>query len=175
MTKSSTEELNFALAIEEAEQLRHSIVRVLRECGWLVHGMSQTAQAFNILAHIPYSLIVLNSEPAGICAADVVRFIQDSQQWQTIRLVIITDPDTINLDSEAGQLGAFLARRSKWEEDLVGFLSAHAEEPKTGKLTATPSLTRAGLKYQERPILIAGPPSSPTCRQPGLALGFETA
>jgi DNA-binding response OmpR family regulator len=129
-TESSVNRLNFALVIEEREKLRHSIVEALRDRDWLVHGISRAEQAFAILAHIPYSLIVLDSELPGLCGADFVRIIRNSRKWRPIRLVVITDSEGQNVTTEIAQCGAFLASRSRWHEELNGFLSAYQEEPK---------------------------------------------
>ena len=98
---------------------------LLRERGWLVHGISRAEEAFNILAHIPYNLIVLDSELPGICGMDFVRILQNSREWRTIRLVVITSSKSAGFASEVAECGAFLARRSRWEDDLFGFLSAY--------------------------------------------------
>jgi DNA-binding response OmpR family regulator len=57
--------LNFALVVEEGDRLRHSIITWLRESGWLVHGATRAEQALGILPHIPYQLIILDSELPG--------------------------------------------------------------------------------------------------------------
>jgi len=116
---------SFALVIEEIESLRLAIVALLRERGWLVHGISRAEEAFNILAHIPYDLIVLDSELPGLCGIDFVRILQNSREWRTIRLVVITNSRSASFASQIAQCGAFLVRRSRWEDDLFEFLSAY--------------------------------------------------
>ena len=115
---------SFALVIEEAESLRMSIIALLRERGWLVHGISRAEEAFNILAHIPYGLIVLDSELPGLCGIDFVRILQNSREWRAIRLVVITSSKSASFASQIADCGAFLARSSRWEDDLFEFLSA---------------------------------------------------
>jgi PleD family two-component response regulator len=129
-TELSANGLNFALVIAEKEKLRHLIVEALRDRGWLVHGISRAEQAFAILAHIPYSLIILDSELPGICATDFVRVMRNSREWRAIRLVVITDAEAQNLTTEIAQCGAFLARRSRWQKELDEFLSDYKEDPK---------------------------------------------
>ena len=51
-------------------------------------------EAFKILAHIPYNLIVLDSELPGLCGIDFVRILQNSREWRTIRVAVITSPDS---------------------------------------------------------------------------------
>ena len=116
--------LSFALVIEEAANFRNSVMALLREHGWLVHGTSRAEEAFSILAHIPYDLIVLDSELPGISGIDFVRILQNSREWRTIRVVVITSPDSPSFASQVAECGAFLARRSRWEDDLVEFLAA---------------------------------------------------
>jgi CheY-like chemotaxis protein len=115
---------SFALVIEEAESLRMSIITLLRERGWLVHGISRAEEAFNILAHIPYKLIVLDSELPGLCGIDFVRILQNSREWRTIRVIVITSSKSASFLSQITECGGFLARRSRWEDDLFQFLSA---------------------------------------------------
>ena len=116
---------SFALVIEEAESLRMSIIALLRERGWSVHGISRAEEAFKILAHIPYNLIVLDSELPGLCGIDFVRILQNSREWRTIRLVVITSSKSASFASQIAECGAFLARSSRWEDDLFEFLSAY--------------------------------------------------
>ena len=74
----------FALVIEEAASLRMSVVKVLKAQGWFVHGIWQSEQAFHILAHIPYRLIIIDSELSGIRGIDFVRILHNSRKWRAI-------------------------------------------------------------------------------------------
>ena len=71
----------FALVIEEADSLRISVVNVLKAQGWYVHGIWRAEQAFHILAHIPYRLIVIDSDLPGMCGIDFVRILHNSREW----------------------------------------------------------------------------------------------
>ena len=113
-----TQRLNFALVIEEADSLRSSIVALLRERGWLVHGINRAEQAFVILAHIPYTLIVLDSELPGINGMDFVRIMQNSRDWHKIDLIVISNSRHASLASEIAGSDAFLARRSMWRDRI---------------------------------------------------------
>jgi DNA-binding response OmpR family regulator len=123
--------LNFryALVIEEIESVRTPIINVLRAQGWLVHGIPRAEQAFHILAHIPYNLVVIDSELPGIGGIDFVRILQTSSAWRTIRLVIIASSQSVDLAAKAEEYGALLARKSRWKDDLLSFLSAYDEDP----------------------------------------------
>jgi CheY-like chemotaxis protein len=123
-TRHRANQLKFALVIEEAGDLRDSLLALLRGHGWLVHGVTRAEETFGILAHIPYSLIVLDSELPGICAIDFARILRNSKEWQTIRLVVINSSDSAGLESQITEAGVFLARRSMWEDDLNVFLIA---------------------------------------------------
>lgn len=113
--------LNFALVIEATDYLRNAVVAVLRAQGWLVHGVSRGEQALSVMAHIPYNLIVLGSELPGIGATDFVRILQNSREWQGIRLVVINSSQGASWEEKITDSGAFLARRSMWQDDLSGF------------------------------------------------------
>ncbi|MBV9272308.1 MAG: response regulator [Verrucomicrobia bacterium] len=130
-TESSAIRLNFALVVEEKERLRSSIVTLLRERGWLVHGISRAEQAFVILAHIPYSLIILDSELPGIGGGGLARIIRNSGDWRPVRLVVITSSEAQTVATGLAQCGAILVRRSRWQEDLDGCLSDCQGNPKT--------------------------------------------
>jgi CheY-like chemotaxis protein len=123
-TRSERPNFSFALVINETASLRMSITALLRQCGWLVHGISRAEKAFNILADIPYDLIVLDSDLPGLSGIDFVRILQNSREWRTIRLVVITSSDGTSFASQIAQYGACLARRSRWQDDLLEFLSA---------------------------------------------------
>jgi CheY-like chemotaxis protein len=126
--RHKSNDLNFALVIETAGNLRNSIIALLRGQGWLVHGVSRAEQAFSILHHIPYSLIVLDSELPEICPLDFVRILRACRS-QTIRLVVINGPESPALEEQIEDGDAFLVRRSMWEDDLFGFLVAYQGEP----------------------------------------------
>jgi DNA-binding response OmpR family regulator len=117
-----------ALVIEEADDLRISVTSLLRQRGWLAHGVSRAEQAFSILACIPYDLVVLDAELPGMCGMDFVRTLQHSRDWRTIRVVIITNSESASFANEVGECGAFLARKSTWEGDLFEFLSNYGED-----------------------------------------------
>jgi CheY-like chemotaxis protein len=125
-TKHRSNRLNFsvALVIEETGSFRSLVMSLLRERGWLVHGIGRAEEAFRILGHIPYDLIVLDSELPGMCSIDFARVLQNSREWQAIRLVIITSSNSASFASQVPECGAFLARRSKWEDDLFEFSAA---------------------------------------------------
>jgi len=120
--------LNFALVIDQVDQLRNSVMTVLREHGWLAHGVSRAEQAFGILPHIPYNLIVLGPGLAGLGAVDFVRILRNSRQWQTIHLVVINNAESAEWEDQAAESGAVLARGSMWQDDLVGFLAGEKED-----------------------------------------------
>ena len=118
----SPNRLNFALVIGQADHLRGSIIALLREQGWLAHGVSRAEEAFGILPHIPYNLIVLGPGLAGLGAVDFVRILRNSRQWQTIHLVVINNAESTDWENRVTDSGASLARRSMWQDDLCGFL-----------------------------------------------------
>jgi DNA-binding NtrC family response regulator len=120
----------FALVIEEADSLRMSLVNVLKAQGWYVHGIRRAEQAFHILAHIPYRLIVIGSELPGLCAIDFVRILHDSGEWREIQLVVVTSSQSVAFANQIVEYGAFLAIKSKWQDDLFSFLSRHDKDPK---------------------------------------------
>jgi DNA-binding NtrC family response regulator len=119
--------LNFryALVIQEIDSVRTSIANVLRAQGWLVHGIRRAEQAFDILAHIPYNLVIIESELPRIGGIDFVRILHNSRERRTIRLVIITSSQRIDFATQAAEYGAFLARKSRWKTDLLSFLSSY--------------------------------------------------
>jgi CheY-like chemotaxis protein len=119
----------FALVIEEADYMRISLVNVLKARGWYVHGIRRAEQAVHILAHIPYGLIVIDSELPGLCAIDFVRILHDSGEWREIQLVVVTSSQDVAFTNQIAEHGAFLARKSRWQDDLFSFLSAKDEYP----------------------------------------------
>jgi DNA-binding NtrC family response regulator len=119
----------FALVIEEADSLRMSLVNVLKAQGWYVHGIWLAERAFHILPHIPYSLIVINSDLPGISGIDFVRILHDSREWREIQLVVITSSQSVAFANEIAEYGAFMARKSRWQEDLFSFLARHDKDP----------------------------------------------
>jgi CheY-like chemotaxis protein len=127
-TQRQPSRLNFALVIGEANRFRQSVIALLRGHGWLVHGVGRAEQALSILVHIPYNLIVLDSELPGMSAPDFVRMLRHSRERQTIQLVVINNSESANWENQIAESDAFLARRSKWQDDLFGFLVAHGDD-----------------------------------------------
>ena len=127
-TQRQPSRLNFALVIGEANRFRQSVIALLRGHGWLVHGVGRAEQALSILVHIPYNLIVLDSELSGMSAPDFVRMLRQSRERQAIQLVVINNSESANWESQIAESDAFLARRSKWQDDLCGFLVAHGDD-----------------------------------------------
>jgi DNA-binding response OmpR family regulator len=122
-------DFRYALVIEQMDSLRTSIVSALRAQGWFVHGIRRAEQAFDILAHIPYNLVVIDSELPGIAGIDFVRILHNSREWRTIRMVIIASSQSAGFANQAAEYGAFLARKSRWKHDLFRFLSGYDGDP----------------------------------------------
>jgi CheY-like chemotaxis protein len=112
----------------EADALRTFLVQLLRKQGWLVHGIRQAQQAFNILAHIPYELIIMDAEMPEISGIDFIRILHNAREWRAIKLVVITSSQSAGFAAQTAESGAFLARKSNWEDDICGFLSTYDEE-----------------------------------------------
>ena len=128
-TKKEEIGFSFALVVEDVANFRNSVMALLRERGWLVHGTAGPEEALRLLAHIPYSLIVLDSELPGMGGVDFVRMLQNSREWPAIRVVVVTSSSSPRLQSQVGECGAFLASKSSWEIDLEEFLAAKQGVP----------------------------------------------
>ena len=126
--------LHFALVIDQGDHLRNSIMALLREHGWMVHGVSRAEHAFSILPHIPYSLIVLGPELPGLGAIDFVRILRNSLQWPIINFVVINNAESADWEKQVAETGALLARRAMWQDDLFGFLLAYDEDPQVSNV-----------------------------------------
>jgi DNA-binding response OmpR family regulator len=112
-----------------------SLVNVLRAQGWHVHGIWRAEQAFHILPYIPYSLIVIGSDLPGISGIDFVRILHDSREWREIQLVVIASSQSVALANQVAEYGAFVARKSNWQDDLFSFLSRHDKDPTKNSLS----------------------------------------
>jgi DNA-binding NtrC family response regulator len=123
--------LNFrcALVIVEADALRSFIVQLLRKQGWLVHGIRQVQQASNILVQIPYELIIIDSELPDMSDKDFIRILHNAREWRAIKLVVITSSPSAGFAVQTAEPGAFLAKKSSWEDDICAFLSTYDQEP----------------------------------------------
>jgi len=119
--------LNFrcALVIVEEYDLRSFIIQLLRKRGWLVHGIRQREQALSLLAHIPYELVIMDCEVSEMTRIDYMRRMQNAGKWLTIKLVFITSSQSTGFAGDLPERGVFLARKSRWEDDLCGYLSAY--------------------------------------------------
>jgi CheY-like chemotaxis protein len=123
---------SFALVVEEVANFRNSVMALLRQRGWLVHGTNCAEEALRLLAHIAYNLIVLDSELPGMGGIDLVRMLQNAMEWREIRVVVVTSSSSPSLQSQVGGFGAFLASKSSWEIDLFEFLAAKQRVPSLG-------------------------------------------
>ena len=117
-------DFSFALVVEEVANIRNSIMALLRERGWLVHGTNCAEEALRLLAHIPYSLIVVDSELPGMGGIDFGRVLQRSREWRAIRVFVISSSSSPSLQSQVGECGVYQASKSSWEIDLFEFLAA---------------------------------------------------
>jgi CheY-like chemotaxis protein len=131
-TRQRSNQLTFALVIEEAGYLRDSVLALLREHGWLVHAVSRAEQAFSILPHIPYNVIILDAQLPGMCAIDFVRILRGSREWKHVCLVVINDSGSVDFERQLADSDAFPVRRSIWEDDLFKFLAAYGGEFRMG-------------------------------------------
>lgn len=116
-----------ALVIEETDAFRISVVQFLRKQGWLVHWIKRAEQAFNLLAHIPYTMIVIDSELPGMDGINFVRVLRNSREWRQIQVFVITSSQSENLAMQVAECGGSLIRKATWEDDLFGFFSAYDE------------------------------------------------
>lgn len=115
--------LRIALVIEETESLRRSVVQLLRSQGWIVHGIRRAEQALPLLRHIPYALIVIDSERSSMSAIEFARILHKSEEGQAIQLVAIIDSPGRSSGDNLMECGAFLARKRVWREDLSKFFT----------------------------------------------------
>lgn len=100
----------FAFVIEQADALRISVVEFLRKEGWLVHGIRRAEDAFNILAHIPYELIVIDPELHGMSGLEFVRILHNSrEEWRRIQVLVIRRSQTAASPTHVAECGAFPA------------------------------------------------------------------
>ena len=123
-------DFSFALVVEEVADFRNSVMALLRERRWLVHGTNGAEEALRLLANIPYNLVVLDSELPGIDVIDFIRMLQNSREWRAIRVVVITSSSSPNLPSQAAECDAFRASKSSWDMDLGDFLAAKKGVPR---------------------------------------------
>jgi len=126
ISRNQLRRLNFrcALVIVEEYDLRSFIIQVLRKRDWLVHGIRQTEQALSLLAHIPYELVIIDREVPEMSGRDYMRRLQNAGKWLTIKIVCITSSQSTGVAGDVAERGVFLARKSRWEDDLCGYLSA---------------------------------------------------
>jgi CheY-like chemotaxis protein len=117
-------DFSFALVVGEVANFRNSVIALLRERGWLVHGTNCAEEALRLLVHIPYNLIVFDSELSGMGGTDFDRMLKNSMKWRQIRVVVITSSTSGSLQSQVGECDVFLASKSSWEIDLLEFLAA---------------------------------------------------
>jgi DNA-binding NtrC family response regulator len=112
-----------ALVIEQSDVLGGSIVEHLKNRGWIVHGIKRAEQAFPVLRHIPYHLIVIDSDISGIKATEFARIIHESAKWQATQLVVITGSRCRSSVKEFTECGAFVVGRSVWRNELSKLLA----------------------------------------------------
>jgi CheY-like chemotaxis protein len=117
-----------ALVIAADSGLRKSIVQQLKDEGWIVHGITKAEHALPIFAHIPYELIIVDSELPGIDGKDFVHLLHNAGVWRAIHLVALTDCTSAPLAPGLAHLGAFSASREAWSDDLAHFLGQLAIE-----------------------------------------------
>jgi DNA-binding response OmpR family regulator len=118
-----------ALVIGKAHARRRTIVQFLKNQGWLVHGIDRVELAVPILPHIPYQLIVIDSELLRSPDKEFARALQKTKRWRTISPIVLTDSHSRASDMPLMELDAIPARKSAWKDDLSSFLLAFEELP----------------------------------------------
>jgi hypothetical protein len=116
-----------ALVVADDCHLRNPIVLNLRDQGWIVHGIRSTEHVFPILAHIHYELIIIDGELPGIDNKEFGRLVDHARAWHAIHLIILITRQSASLTKELAHLGALLARKHAWSEDLSGCLVSLAK------------------------------------------------
>jgi CheY-like chemotaxis protein len=112
-----------ALVIAADSGLRKSIVQHLKDEGWIVHGITKAEHALAILAHIPYELIMVDSELPGMDGKEFVHLLHNAGEWRAIHLVALTDCRSAPLAPGLAHLGAFPASKDAWPDVLSHVLS----------------------------------------------------
>jgi CheY-like chemotaxis protein len=112
-----------ALVIEESSTRRSSIVQFLKKRGWIAHGIRAAGQAFPLLKCIPYHLIVIDGNASSVGAINLARTLHNSQEWNKIPFVIITDSPNESPASNLMAIGVHSVRRSAWLSDLTTVLA----------------------------------------------------
>jgi CheY-like chemotaxis protein len=112
-----------ALVIQGPIVLRSSIVQLLKKRGWIAHGIRVSDQAFPLLKCIPYHLIVIDGSASNIAAINFARTLHNSEEWNRIPLVIITDSPNEFLASNLKEAAVYSAKRSTWRSDLIMILA----------------------------------------------------
>ena len=110
-----------ALVIEESTVLRASFVQLLKKRGWIAHGIRRIGQAFPLLKCIPYHLIVVDANASSVAAINFVRTLHNSEVWNKIPLVMITDSSNESLAANLLDARVRSARRSAWLSDLTTY------------------------------------------------------
>jgi hypothetical protein len=89
--------------------------------------MNRVELAVPILSHIPYNLIVIDSELLEPANKEFTRALQETRQWRTVSPVVLTDSHSRLFDTELFELGAIAGRKSAWKDDLLRFSLAFEE------------------------------------------------
>ena len=92
-----------ALVIAADCDLRNSVVQHLKHEGWIVHGITKAKHALPILAHLPYELIIVDCELAGIDGKHFVHLLHNAREWRAIHLVALTNCISAPLATELAQ------------------------------------------------------------------------
>ena len=85
-------------------------------------GLRRAKHGLSIVVHIPYELIVLDCELCLDSMGDFVRLLHEAREWRAIHLVALTNCISAPLATELAHLGAFVARKEAWSDDLSHFL-----------------------------------------------------
>jgi hypothetical protein len=72
---------------------------------------------------IPYHLIVIDGGASSAAAINFAQTLHNSEEWNRIPLVIITDSPNVSLASNLMQAGVHSARRGAWLSDLTQILA----------------------------------------------------
>lgn len=135
------------LIVDDDEQIRRAVERLLRENGYEVAAASGAAEARSLMKDLEFPLLVLDINMPGESGIELLGYLRSEHpDTAVVMLTAVSDPKTASIAFDAGAYG-YLVKPFRPEEVLINVANAiHRRRLELERRTYTEELERKALE-----------------------------